>query len=148
RIGPSDEMPCRAPRTAAYASEPLPGTCSSPQVTASRIFRRPHDPQQSADSSLLLRFVLLSMLLHALMLLVFGTSPVGRGAQRDEGGSGGLDVTLRRLSPEPGSGIRLAPGDETTAPGTALLRRLGIAPAKRATPAPGEPPTSRAAAAP
>src|SRR4030095_16344213 len=40
-----------------------------------------------------------------------------------------LDVPLRRLSPEPGSGIKRAPGEETTSPGTSILRRLGAAPA-------------------
>jgi hypothetical protein len=33
-------------------------------------------------------------------------------------------VTLRSLSPEPGSGFRLAPGTETGSSGSALLRRL------------------------
>ncbi len=36
-------------------------------------------------------------------------------------------MTLRRLSPEPGAGIKLAPGEETATPGTSILRRLGAA---------------------
>ena len=108
-----------------------------PPVTDSRTSRRLHDlrARLDSDASLLLRFVLLSMLLHALVLLVFGTAPGIRGAQRGEGGWEGLDVTLRRLSPEAGAGVRLAPGEETTSPGTALLRRLGVVPSKRAAPA-------------
>ena len=58
------------------------------------------------------------MLLHSLLLLVFGTSTGGRSAQHGDDEWGGLDVTLRRLSPEPGAGIKLAPGEETASPGT------------------------------
>jgi hypothetical protein len=93
-----------------------------------RSFASPHDAPATFESRLF-RFVLISMLLHALALLVFGTSSGGRGAQHGAEPWGGLDVTLRRLSPESGSGIRLAPGDETNTSGAAILRRPGRAPA-------------------
>jgi hypothetical protein len=68
--------------------------------------------------------VILSLLFHVLVVLVFG-SATGGGGRREDGSWGVLDVTLRRLSPEPGSGIKLAPGADTSSPGAALLRRLG-----------------------
>ena len=75
------------------------------------------------ESPLLLQFVLLSMLLHMLVVLMFGTATIG-GARRAEGWLGPLDVTLRQLSPERGSGFTLAPGAEAQPPGAALLQRL------------------------
>ena len=89
---------------------------------------------------MLARFVVLSMLLHLLVVVLFGTAP-GGGANRGEPLLGALDVTLRRLSPERGAGIRLAPGAETTTPGSALLGRPGDAPRARtpAAPSPVEP---------
>ncbi len=115
----------------------------SPLLTTFRSLARPRDAPPTMESSLLLRFVLISMLLHALVLLVFGTAAGGRGARSGDSSWGGLDVTLRRLSPEPGSGIKLAPGDETTSPGAAILRRLGSTPA-----APSASPLEKAPAAP
>ena len=61
------------------------------------------------------------MLLHMLVVLMFGTATIG-GARRGDGWLGPLDVTLRQLSPERGSGFTLAPGAETQPPGAALLR--------------------------
>ena len=89
---------------------------------------------------MLARFVVLSMLLHLLVVVLFGTAP-GGGANRGEPLLGALDVTLRRLSPERGAGIRLAPGAETTTPGSALLGRPEDAPRARtpAAPSPVEP---------
>ena len=89
---------------------------------------------------MLARFVVLSMLLHLLVVVLFGTAP-GGSANRGEPLLGALDVTLRRLSPERGAGIRLAPGAETTTPGSALLGRPGDAPRARtpAAPSPVEP---------
>jgi hypothetical protein len=65
----------------------------------------------------LLQFVVLSMLLHVLLIVLFG-NPTG-APRRGEGGLSPLDVTLRRLSPEPRSGFGLAPAE--------ALRRLGPA---------------------
>jgi hypothetical protein len=76
----------------------------------------------AVDQPTLLQFLLLSMLLHVLLIVLFG-NPTG-GARRSEGWWGPLDVTLRRSSPETGSGIRLTPGAEKRAPGDELLRRL------------------------
>jgi hypothetical protein len=85
-------------------------------------------PLHSEPPPVLLQFVLLSMLLHALVVLLFGTS-VNGGIRRGDSLLGSLDVTLRQLSPERGSGFTLAPGAETDRPGTALLRPLeGAAP--------------------
>lgn len=72
---------------------------------------------------MLLQFVLLSMLLHLLVVVLFGTN-VSSGARRGGGWLGPLDVTLRQMSPERGSGFTLAPGADTKSPGAALLRRL------------------------
>ena len=73
--------------------------------------RRPARPASRSftiDQPTLLQFVLLSMLLHVLLIMLFG-NPTG-GARRNEGWPGPLDVTLRRLSPEAGPSFRLAPG--------------------------------------
>ena len=85
--------------------------------------RRPARPASrsfAVDQPTLLQFVLLSMLLHVLLIVLFG-NPAGvtRGGEQ---WWGPLDVTLRRLSPEPGSGFRLAPGAETSTPGVSLHR--------------------------
>lgn len=73
----------------------------------------------------LVQFVVLSMLLHVLFIVLFGNPP--GTARRSEGGWGPLDVTLGRQSPEPGAGFRLAPGMETSSPGSALLPSGGAA---------------------
>ncbi|HEX9275655.1 MAG TPA: hypothetical protein VGA51_04550 [Casimicrobiaceae bacterium] len=73
--------------------------------------RRPARPASrsfAVDQPTLLQFVLLSMLLHVLLIVLFG-NPVG-GTRRGEAWWGPLDVTLRRLAPEAGSGFRPAPG--------------------------------------
>jgi len=93
---------------------PLPTPSSSVRSRIARV---------SEDSPLLLQFVLLSMLLHMLVVLMFGTATVG-GARRGDGWLGPLDVTLRPLSPERGAGFTLAPGAEAQPPGAALLRRM------------------------
>ena len=77
------------------------------------------------------------MLLHMLAVLVFGTATIG-GARRGDGWMGPLDVTLRQLSPERGSGFTLAPGAEAKPPGAALLRRM-----EGATQSPAAPPKVR-----
>ena len=85
--------------------------------------RRPARPASrsfAVDQPTLLQFVLLSMLLHVLLIMLFG-NPAG-GTRGGEQWWGPLDVTLRRLSPEPGSGFRLAPGAETSTPGVSLHR--------------------------
>ncbi len=76
----------------------------------------------------LVQFILLSMLLHVLLVLLFGTSNYG-GARRGGGLLDSLDVTLRDLSSEQGSGFTIAPGADTQFPGAALLRRLESSPA-------------------
>ena len=65
-----------------------------------------------------MRFVLLSMLLHATIVILFGTSH-GGGAGRGEGMLDVLDVTFRR-QPVPEAGLLPGPG-AATAPGRALL---------------------------
>src|SRR5438477_134713 len=76
----------------------------NPQRRPARLASRPF----AIDQPTLLQFVLLSMLLHVLLIVLFG-NPTG-GARRNEGWPGPLDVTLRRLSPEAGPSFRLAPG--------------------------------------
>jgi hypothetical protein len=96
-------------------------------------------PLRPDEASTLARFVLLSMLLHVLVVVLFGTAPGGRGS-RGEPLQSTLDVTLRPLAPDSGAGIRLAPGEPTKTPGAALLRPPGqprpAATPERAAPAP------------
>jgi len=84
---------------------------------------RPRSGSFAVYQPTLLQFLLLSMLLHVLLVVLFG-NPTGGAARRGEGWWGPLDVTLRRFSPESGSGVRLAPGTEKGAPSDTLLRRL------------------------
>ena len=74
----------------------------------------------------LLEFLILSMLLHLLVIVLFG-NPSGGSLRRGEESSSPLDVRLRRPTAEPGAGFRLAPGAETTERGSALLPRPGAA---------------------
>ena len=74
----------------------------------------------------LFEFLILSLLLHLLVIVLFG-NPSGGSLRRDEESWGPLDVRLRRQTAEPGTGFRLAPGAETTERGSALLPRTGAA---------------------
>jgi hypothetical protein len=60
----------------------------------------------SVDTPTLFQFVVLSMLLHVLLIVLFGNAP-GTGSRRSEGWWGNLEVTLRRLAPEASPGFRL-----------------------------------------
>jgi hypothetical protein len=73
----------------------------------------------------LFQFVVLSMLLHLLLIVLFG-NPTG-GMRRDQAWWGPLDVTLRPPAPEPGPEFRLAPGMEINAPGSNLSQPVGAA---------------------
>jgi hypothetical protein len=73
----------------------------------------------------LLEFLILSMLLHLLVIVLFG-NPSG-ATRRSEQSSSSLDVILGRPTTDAGTGFRLAPGAETTTPGSALLPRTGAA---------------------
>ena len=102
------------------------------------------------ERPVLLRFLALSLLLHAIVVALFGTA-VGGGAGRDPGLWGTLDVTLQRATTDAGAGIRRTPGADSAAPGAALLRRLGDAlGAGTSSPAvaPDAPAASRAAPTP
>ena len=79
-----------------------------------------------------LQFVLLSMLLHVLVVVLFGNAP-GVGAPRGEGWWGPLDVTLRRLT-QPATPPGIGPFGERGAP---AARRVPT-PATKA-PAPEKP---------
>jgi hypothetical protein len=92
-------------------------------VTVRRNAARPRYRAAVVDQPPLVQFVVLSMVLHVLLIVLFG-NPTG-GARRNEGWFGPLDVTLGTQSPEPSSEFRLAPGLETTSPGAALLPRPG-----------------------
>jgi hypothetical protein len=94
---------------------------------------RPRASRVDFEPPTLLQFVVLSMLLHVLIVVVFG-NPIGT-ARRGDGWWGPLNVSLQRLLPDPGSGFTLAPGVDTTAPGTELLRRRDRAATSPAKPA-------------
>ena len=121
----------------------------SPSPAPSVITQRPsarHTATSTRDAPpTLIQFVVLSMLLHLLVVILFGTTP-GGSASRGEQLLGVLDVTLRRLTPDVGSGIRLSPGAATTAPGTALLPRPESA-ARPAAPS-AQPPAEQVPSAP
>lgn len=86
------------------------------------------------DEPTLIQFVVLSMLVHVLVIMLFGDASRG-GTRRGDDLLGALDVTLRRLAPESGADLTLAPGAEERSAGTELLPR----PARpTSTPAPGE----------
>src|SRR5215468_5309391 len=70
------------------------------------------------ESPTLIQFVLLSVLVHVLVILLFGTQ-TGGGGRRSEGWWGPLDVNLRQLMPEQGSGPTRDRGE---AKGTARAR--------------------------
>ena len=105
----------------------------------------------------LFEFLILSMLLHLLVIVLFG-NPGGSSLRRDEESWNPLDIRLRQPNSEPGTGFRRAPGAETTAPGSALLPRTGAAPSTPSTtpgtqqpsaaPAPPEPQAERPEAFP
>ena len=109
-------LPVRCPSTVRVSNPPL--------VIAHRRFTRPRYSPDTVEPPTLVRFVILSVLLHVLVVLFFGSATGGAG-RRDDGSWGGLEVTLRWLSPEPGSGLKLAPGADARSAGAALLRRLG-----------------------
>lgn len=102
--------------------------------------RRRYAPAQ-VEQPKLFEFLILSMLIHVLVIVLFGNATGGAGRRGEEWWSQ-LDVILRRPSTGPGAGFRLAPGAETSAPGSALLPRPGTAPARpRVEPPPAaEPP--------
>ena len=75
-----------------------------------------------ASQPAIVRFVLLSMLLHATIVILFGTSH-GGGAGRGEGMLDVLDVTFRRLPSLPEAGLQAGPGAETTT-GRGLFPRV------------------------
>jgi len=74
-----------------------------------------------APQPALVRFVLLSMLLHTTIVVLFGTSH-GGGASRGEAMLDVLDVTFRREPGPPDAGLLAGPGAEA-ATGRALLQR-------------------------
>jgi len=74
-----------------------------------------------APQPALVRFVLLSMLLHTTIVVLFGTSH-GGGARRGEAMLDVLDVTFRREPGPPDAGLLAGPGAEA-ATGRALLQR-------------------------
>jgi hypothetical protein len=86
-----------------------------------------------ATQPAIVRFVLLSMLLHATIVILFGTSH-GGGAGRGEGMLDVLDVTFRRQPSPPEVGLRSGSGAET-ATGRDLLQRAepptAVAPTRR-----------------
>ncbi len=76
-----------------------------------------HDPARPS----LTQFVVLSMLLHAFFILLFG-SPTG-GSREGQALWGGLQVTIRGPLMEPGIGLRLDTSPALTLPGTQVLEK-------------------------
>lgn len=95
-----------------------------------------------APSPTVARFVLLSMLLHATVVILFGTSH-GGGAGRGEGGLDVLDVTLRRQLTMPDLGLRSEPGTEMSL-GRDRLGQPDEHPPPPAAPVTSAPPIERA----
>ena len=98
---------------------------SSSQVAPVITLRRPARRRYVAatvDSPTLFQFVALSMLVHVLVILLFGNVQ-SIGDRESESWWGPLNVTLRRLTPEIGSGIRLAPGADRGEAERSLLRQ-------------------------
>jgi len=83
--------------------------------------------RSEAPPPALMRFLLLSMLLHATIVMLLGTSH-GGGAGRGEDALDVLDVTLRRQAAAPDEVLRSGAGPETAA-GRALQRRADQRPA-------------------
>lgn len=83
--------------------------------------------RSEAPPPALMRFLLLSMLLHATIVILLGTSH-GGGAGRGEDALDVLDVTLRRQTAAPDEVVRSGAGPETAA-GRALQRRADQRPA-------------------
>ena len=107
---------------------------------------RPRYRSVAIEPPPLIQFVVLSMLLHMLLIVLFG-NPAGSSRRGNEDWFGPLEVILGGRSPEPGSEFRLAPGLETKSPGPALLPRPGAtaAPApspRRTLEAPATPPAA------
>ena len=102
---------------------------------------RPHRDRPRADErGPLIRFVALSLLLHvARRRDVRQPNPGQRPA--GDGAAGALDVTLRRLSPEPGAGFTLAPA-------WIRRRRSSLLPPPGRSPAAATPGAPQAPAAP
>jgi hypothetical protein len=90
-----------------------------------------------APQPALVRFVLLSMLLHATIVILFGTSH-GGGAGRGDRVLDVLDVTLRREPALPDAGLGAGSGAET-ATGRALLPRADAQPGRNSPVSPVEP---------
>ena len=119
----------------------------SPHVIVYRPSARRKFAATRVDEPTLIQFVVLSMLVHVLVIMLFGDASRG-GARRGDDLLGALDVTLRRLTPEPGSGFKLAPGAEEPSPGAALLPRparptSASPPARAEERAPASPPERR-----
>ncbi len=79
----------------------------------------------AVDPPTLIQFVVLSMLLHLLLIVLFG-NPTG-GTRRNEAWWGPLDVRLRPPASEPGPEFRLVPGMEIKAPDSTLSQPAGAA---------------------
>ncbi|MBK9608133.1 MAG: hypothetical protein IPO58_17475 [Betaproteobacteria bacterium] len=77
----------------------------------------------AAESPALGRFVFLSLLLHFLLVVLFGNT-TGTGTAPGAYLSMPLGVRLRPLSAESGAGLSLAPAPEASSLGAALLRTL------------------------
>jgi hypothetical protein len=105
-------------------SFPAPKAAPSP-VTRLRNADRARYRTVAVDTPTLYQFVVLSMLLHLLLIVLFG-NPTG-GARREEAWWGPLDVTLRPPAPEPGPEFRLAPGMEINTPSSNLAQPAGAA---------------------
>src|SRR5580765_2982769 len=75
---------------------------------------RPGRSPAAIEPPTVVQFVLLSMLLHLLVILLFGTES-GSGGRRGEGWWGPLNVDLRQFVPDRGRGFASAPGSESGA---------------------------------
>ena len=95
------------------------------------------------------RFILLSILVHAVLIVLFGSTSGDPGSSSlGESASRPLGVRLRPLSSVSGSGLILAPGIESSLLGAALMKRLAESKEQKAPQVSDRPPAPAAAPVP
>ena len=101
------------------------------------------------DDPALGRFVLLSILLHAFLIVLFGSTSGERGSSSlGESSSQPLGVRLRPMSSVTATGLILAPGIESSLLGAVMMKRLAESKEQNAPQVSDRPPAPAAAPTP